>query len=173
MPVDRSMADCLVILGVEKPKLSGKTQAEVDAKLDEWKAGPLKEAYKLQAHQTHPDKNPDDPEAGAKFTALVEAFEQLQKFRVRLKKPEKVCPSGHERQPETAKYCHECGYCFEEEPVVAMLRGHGLTDQTISTLREGGGLDRIKGMSPFSTEFHNEIHRLKLRQQVERFRDRW
>jgi hypothetical protein len=52
-------------------------------------------AYRLRALETHPDKHPNDPEAGHRFAALVEAYESLldpnrqpaieQQWRARLK----------------------------------------------------------------------------------------
>lgn len=166
MPTERSTAECLTILGAVRPKLSGKSQAEVDAKLEEWKSGPLRDAYKAAVHRTHPDKNPDVPDAAAQFAAVVEAYEQLQTLKVNLKKPEKSCPSGHERLPATAKYCHECGYCYEEDALTSLLKSNGITERTISLLRDNGEFDRLKGMSPFSEALHTEIALLKQRQRL-------
>ncbi|MEO0591346.1 MAG: DnaJ domain-containing protein, partial [Pseudomonadota bacterium] len=40
-------------------------------------AGALKSAYRKQAMKYHPDRNPDDAEAEAKFKACAEAYEVL------------------------------------------------------------------------------------------------
>jgi molecular chaperone DnaJ len=55
------MSDYYAILGIEK----GATQEEV------------KKAYRKNALKYHPDKNPDDPQAEAKFKKLSEAYEVL------------------------------------------------------------------------------------------------
>lgn len=161
----KSAAECATLLGIDLPRFSGKSQEEVNAKLDAWKEGALREGYRAAVHRTHPDKNPDDPEAGAKFAEVVAAYEQLQDLRVHLKRPEKSCPSGHERIPATAKYCHECGYAYMEDALVQLLRSNGITDRVISYLRSTGELDRIKAIPPFSEDLRSEIRLLQQRQR--------
>jgi len=40
-------------------------------------AAELKKAFKKKAMKFHPDRNPDDPEADAKFKEAAEAYEVL------------------------------------------------------------------------------------------------
>jgi len=162
----RSTSECLILLGLEKPKLSGKSQEEVNSKLEAWKADTLKPAYKNKVHETHPDKNPEDKEAGAKFLAVREAFEQLQSLQVVLKRPDNKCPLGHDRQPLTAKFCHECGYCYEEDALVRRLRAAGIHDLLLSEIRNNGKLDELRKLNPLSRELENEILLLQQRQRL-------
>lgn len=163
---DRSTTECLSLLGLEKPKLSGKTQDEVDTKLATWKADVLKPAYKSKAHEVHPDKNPDDKEAGAKFLAVKEAFEQLQDLTVTLKRPENKCPDGHERVPATAKYCHECGFAYVEDALVQRLRAAGIHDTIITDMRHTGKLTELRKLHPLSRELETEILMIQQRQRL-------
>lgn len=163
---DRSTSECLALLGLEKPKLSGKTQDEVDAKLTSWKADVLKPAYKAKAHEVHPDKHPDDPEAGAKFLAVKESFEQLQELQVTLKRPENKCPSGHRREPLTAKFCHECGYSFMEDALVSRLRAAGIHDTIITEMQNTGRLAELRKLNPMSRELETEILMIQQRQRL-------
>ena len=163
---DRSTTECLALLGLEKPKFTGKTQDEVDSKLEAWKTDTLKSAFKLKAHEVHPDKNPDDPTAGARFLEVKEAFEQLQGLEVNLKRPEKKCPLGHERAPAMAKFCHECGYSFFEDPLVHRLRKAGLHDTIITELQNSGKMAELRKLNPFSSELETEILLLRHRQRL-------
>ena len=56
-----SIDECYEILGVNK-----------DSTEDD-----IRRAYKRQALQTHPDKNPDDPDASTKFRKVSEAYQRL------------------------------------------------------------------------------------------------
>jgi hypothetical protein len=163
---ERTTSECLTLLGLEKPKLAGKTQDEVDTKLTAWKADILKPAFKAKAHEVHPDKNPDDSEAGAKFLAVKEAFEQLQNLTVTLKRPENKCPSGHPREPVTAKFCHECGYSYVEDALVHRLRAAGIHDTIITEMQNTGKLAELRKMDPFSPELSTEILMLQQRQRL-------
>lgn len=145
-----STSDCLTILGLDKPRFSGKSQEEVDAKVAVWKAEVLKPAYHAKAHEVHPDKHGDDPVYHEKLRLVREAYQQLQKLEVRLKKPENRCPDGHERIPVGAKYCHECGYCYVEDPLVSRLKAAGILPHTIEHIRANGEFDRMKSLPAFS-----------------------
>ena len=48
-------------------------------------AAELKKAFKKKAMKFHPDRNPDDPEADAKFKEAAEAYEVLND------PPKKIC----------------------------------------------------------------------------------
>jgi len=166
MSPSRTTAECLTLLGLDKPRVVGKSQEEVDAKLIEWKQGALKKAYKQKSRETHPDLHPDDVDAGDKFKAVTEAYAQLEDLKVNLKMPINRCPTGHERVPSEAKFCHECGHCFIEDPLVARLKHGGVVDSSITYLKESGELKTMQAMNPWSSELHNRIQLVLQRQRL-------
>jgi hypothetical protein len=134
------------ILGVTVPHFSGKSQADVEAMLAEWKDGDLKKAWRAAAVAHHPDTNPGDATAAARFKEATEAYEFLRGLQVRLREPTRTCPQGHARIPATAKFCHECGYGYDSDPLVEALRRAGIIERNITWLRQSGELDRIRAM---------------------------
>jgi DnaJ family protein C protein 17 len=57
----------------------------------------VKQKYRKLAIEKHPDKNLDDPEAGARFAVIVEAYETLMNPELRLKY-ENIIRAKRERQ---------------------------------------------------------------------------
>lgn len=173
MPTDRSTADSLRVLGLDMPKLSGKSQAEVDAKLTEWKEGTLKKAWHLAAQKHHPDRNVGDPTAADRFKEAQESYEHLLTLQTRLKPPKEArplnpsgCPAGHTRIPSTAKYCHECGYSYGTDPVVELLRKAGITERNIVILCTNGEMARLQKLRPGSAELDTQVRLLQQRQRL-------
>lgn len=164
---ERSTKECLDILGLDPPKLGGKTQDEVDVKLAAWKSTSLKAAYKAKAKEVHPDANPDMTDAV--FISVRESFEQLRGLKVSLKKPSvqtwTKCPTGHDRLPVDANYCYSCGFCFLEDALIARLKSQGLTETSVERMRDSGDLDRLRKMDPLSSELHSEISLMVYRQR--------
>jgi hypothetical protein len=161
------MTQCFQILGLDKPRVRGKTQDEIDQALADWKDDVLKKAWRKRAGETHPDRNPTD-EAAQQFKDVQDAYEQVRKDLKagRLKKPVTGCPSGHPRLPATAKYCHECGHCYVTPALEQRLRNVGLTPSTIAALRADGTYQRLEAMSPASPALQDEIKILFHRQRL-------
>ena len=159
-------SESLALLGLDHPQIKGATQEDVDAKLQAWKENELKAAYRVKAKETHPDRNPDDPDAAEKLKAVRAAYEKLLKLRSNLKRPDDRCPSGHERLPEQANYCHECGYCYVETPLVARLKAAGIVDHTIDAIRASGELAKYEAMNPLAEEMQQAIALLFHRQRL-------
>lgn len=157
-------AQAAAILGIAVPHFSGKTQADVEAQLAAWKAGPLKKAWRVAALAFHPDRNTDDAGAEARFKEASEAHEFLLGLQVRLRVPVKSCPKGHVRTPPSAKFCHECGYAFDADPLVESLRRAGILDRNITHIRESGELERIRVDGP--TKLQDHIQLLQQRQRL-------
>lgn len=161
------ISQCFEILGLSKPKIKGADQLEVDTRLQEWKDSVLKSHFRKKAQEVHPDKNPEDPEAGQKFKDLKDAYEQVKEdLKIRLNKPNNICPGCSTlRTPKEASYCWHCGYCYNIDPIESRLRSAGLTQETINACRWDGTLERLKLLPPYSHELDLQIQILRLRQK--------
>lgn len=169
-----SMRQCFVIIGIESPKIKGKTQAEVDAALLEWKEGELKRVWRARVRECHPDHGGD----ATVFNDVQEAYDQISKdLKIRLRKPKKPapdpptstdshCPSGHQRFPPNAKFCHECGHSYNRDGLELRLLNRGLTRHTMDILKADGTLARLRTLPPFSKDLENEIEILFHRQRL-------
>ena len=163
-------ASAAVCLGVDIPHFVGRTQADVEAQLTTWKDGPLKKAWRAAAGRFHPDKNPGDVEAEARFKEAQEAYTFLLGLRVRLRPPAKaqaafgMCPQGHPRLPVTANFCYECGYAYSVDPLVETLRRAGILERNIETLRDNGELDTLRTLGPANLK--SQVQLLQQRQRL-------
>jgi len=155
-------------LGISIPRFSGASQESVDALLVEWKDGPLKNKRQAMALATHPDTKDDeaaDEDATAKFNEAKEAHECLLNLRVRLcPPPAKACPLGHERIPEKAKFCHECGHEYDADPLIDSLRRAGILPRNIDHLRATGELDELRRLG--AANLQSRIQILQQRQRL-------
>jgi len=163
-------ANALALLGVSRPEIKGKTQAEVDEKLQAWKEESLRPAYKAKLHETHPDKHPNDPMASTKFQMVKAAYEKLKVLKINAPRkprpPVTHCPHGHDRIPTTAKYCHECGYCFSMDALEQRLRRRGILPASVAQIRAEGTYDKLLGMNPMDAQLDQEIEVLWQRQRL-------
>lgn len=157
-------AQAATILGITVPRFSGKSQADVEAQLAVWKEGPLKKAWRAAASLYHPDKNPGDSDAETKFKEAGEAHDFLLGLQVRLRASVRECPRGHIRTPVSAKFCHECGYAYDGDPLVETLRRAGILDRNITILKESGELDKIRKAGSESLAMHVQL--LQQRQRL-------
>lgn len=168
-PVNRrfTMTQCFQILALDKPRLRGKTQAEIDQALVDWKEDALKKAWRAKVREVHPDHNKAE-DAEQQFKDVQDAYEQIREDLKagRLRKPVTACPAGHQRIPEGAKYCHECGYCYVMPALEQRLRNVGLTPVTIAALKADGTYRRLEAMSPNSRALQDEIKILFHRQRL-------
>ncbi len=72
-----SLKEAMDFLGVEPPKVPrGADRDELDRLLDEWKAGPLKSAFRKRSMETHPDKGGSAEE----FNRVKSAYVEIKKF---------------------------------------------------------------------------------------------
>ena len=78
-----TLARDLDILGIPLPGLKARDHEHAVELLDAWKSGALKQAYRRRVKETHPDLNPDDPDAAEKFQAVRMAFERASSIAVR------------------------------------------------------------------------------------------
>jgi len=150
------------VLQVERPRLTGKTQADVDGLLAEWKQAELKQTYRKRCRETHPDTGGTE----ADFKNVQAAYEVLLGLRVRLRLPDDRCPSGHERIPPTAKYCHECGAYYGGDPLIDRLVRSSLTPMTIEYLRRTGRLAAMRAKSPLDPTLVKDIELAQLGQRL-------
>ena len=135
-----STARSLSLLGLTLPKISGKSQADVDAKLAEWKRTTLKKAWRSVAKRLHPDKGSGD---GIAFAEAKAAYEHLRGLKANLRPP--LTPEGR---------------------VVESLRKHGVIDGMIEHLRGTGELATLSEMSLTSGDFLERVRVLQQRQRL-------
>lgn len=155
------MRQCFVILGIEAPKIKGKTQADVDAAL----------VWRVRVREVHPDHGGDSDSFKDVQDAYVQVVEDL---KIRLRKPkadpppstDTHCPSGHQRIPPTAKFCHECGHSYNRDGLELRLLNRGLTRHTLDILKADGTLARLRTLQPFSQDLETEIELLFHRQRL-------
>ncbi len=131
-----STSESLALLGLTPPRVSGKTQAEVDEKLDRWKEGPLKKAWHEAAKRCHPDSG-GTPEG---FARVKEAHDHLLGLRANLLTP--------------------------EDRLVQHLRKNGVVAGMIEHLRETGDFDSLLILDPKSEEFQERLNLLRQRQRL-------
>lgn len=181
MPQRRfTFAQCFEILCLDRPKISGKTQQEVNRKLLIWKDTVLKSAYRAKAKETHPDHQADGDTAAAeeRFKDVRDAYDQLRvDLKIQLRKPKPPPPETHSeateclkcgkpRTPEGANYCYDCGNAYNVEGLEARLLARGISAQTVAHAKMDGTYDRMKKMGAFSDELHQEIELLFHRERL-------
>lgn len=160
------MDKCFKILDLEKPKIRGIDQLEVDTRLQEWKDSILKTAFRKKAAQVHPDKNPEFEGAALQFQEAKDAYEHIRKeLKIQLRKTHRACTvCKTPRTPKTANFCHHCGFCYVEDPFEAKLRELGVFQHVIDRCRQDGSLTTLKNLPPTSVAFAVQISVLKMRQ---------
>ena len=135
-------AHAATLLGIEVPRITGKSQVDVEAQLAAWKEGPLKKAWRVKALQCHPDTSILDEGAEARFRAVVEAYAFLRQLRVRLRR---ATQEG-------------------VDPLVASLMKAGILERNIRALRESGELERLRAEGP--TALPEQVRLLQQRQRL-------
>ncbi|MDB4278226.1 DnaJ domain-containing protein [Deltaproteobacteria bacterium] len=165
-------------LDLDIPKLKGTTQAEVNKLLLVWKNTILKTAYRTKVKEVHPDQNAEDPDAAVKFKDVREAFEQIRDdLKINLKHPTPPPPEpntkatkcgscGKDRVPEKANFCYDCGTDYNMEALERRLRGLGLKDEAIKTIKRDGTYARLSLMPPLGKTLKDEINLLAMRQKL-------
>ena len=107
--VRHTLARDLEILGIPLPRLKATDHEHARELLAEWKSGVLKKAYRAAVKATHPDHNPDDPDAALKFQAVKEAFERASSIDVRPPRPPAPPPMTPERAAELHRQAARSG----------------------------------------------------------------
>ena len=153
------------ILEIPMPTVSGKTQEEVEARLQEWKSGALKQAWRAASLRYHPDRNAD-PSAAALFTRAGEAYAVLIALRIQLRRPQRLCPAGHPRTPLTANFCHECGFAFGADPLIRALRRGGLTATNIALILNSPDAEKLRANLEKPVDFQIQLRILQQRQRL-------
>ena len=92
-PSPHGLTDDLALLGLEFPRLKARDYPHGCELLEEWKAGPLKAAYRAAVKRTHPDKGGTAEE----FNAVKTAYERAR--RVALRDPATRRPPRVEFRP--------------------------------------------------------------------------
>ncbi|MBU1072908.1 DnaJ domain-containing protein, partial [bacterium] len=117
-------------------------------------ASEIKKAYRKLAIKHHPDRNPDDPQAGEKFREATEAYEILKDPQQRAKYDQ----LGHAAFDQTAGFGGAGGFAG----------GFDINDALESFLRNFGGFGDIfgagggPGNGPASNRGHDLQVRVKL-----------
>ena len=76
-PLPPDVMEALEVLELQMPEVHASSLADAQQQIAEWKEGPLKSAYRQAALDHHPDRNPGDESAEARFKAISSAYELL------------------------------------------------------------------------------------------------
>lgn len=131
--------ESLIILGVTRPRFTAKSQEDADKKIEAWKQGALKQAWRRAIKHMHPDRGG----SGAEFKAAKAAYDQLRSLRANFLPP---------RTPE--------------QTVIERLLRDGVVEKMISSMRDSGELAMLVDMELTSDAFTERIHILLQRQRL-------
>ena len=131
--------ESLIILELTLPRFRARSQEDADKKIEAWKQGALKQAWRRVVQQRHPDKGGSD----AEFAQAKSAYDHLQSLRANFLPPQ----------------------TREQEVVEYLLRG-GVVEKMISSMRDSGELAILTGMDMTSNAFTERYHILLQRQRL-------
>lgn len=131
--------ESLIILGLTLPRFRAKSQEDADKKIEGWKQGALKQAWREIAKRNHPDTGGSD----ATFARSKAAYDHLQSLRANFLPPQ-----------------------TPEQAVVRCLLQAGIVEKMISTMRESGELTIVVEMGMASDAFTERVHILLQRQRL-------
>lgn len=177
-----SIRDALAFLNVRPPKAEqGMTQADLDARVAEWKENELEKARQGALFKHHPDRGGN----AADFARATAAYEEIRDhLRVRVPAarvvacakcsaqrlptdarfcgrcgerydapPPAACPCCATERGSDAHFCTTCGWQYVEDPLVGVLVAAGMMRHKAQAAVASGRADVLRGLSPTSSTF--------------------
>lgn len=186
-----SIRDALAFLDARPPKVEqGMTQADLDARVAEWKENELEKARQGALFKYHPDRGGN----AADFSRATAAYKEIRDhLRVRVPAarvvactkcsaqrlpvdarfcgrcgdrydapPPVVCPCCATDLHGVGCFCTTCGWQYAEDPLVAVLVAAGLARHKARETVTSGRADALRGLSPTSSTFEMYVRALLL-----------